>query len=70
MWESQTERRARGFRLGTAFFAADRLTGMMCPAYRAFLQQSYSKCGKWYRVNTKERGIVANILNEVVLLKV
>ena len=30
MWESRTERRAReGFRLEAAFFAADRLMGMM-----------------------------------------
>ena len=62
MWESRTERRARGgFRLEAAFFAADRLMGMMCPAYGAFLRQGYRKCGEWYRMDTKERGIAANI---------
>ena len=60
--ESRTERRARGgFRLEAAFFAADRLMGMMCPAYGAFLRQGYRKCGEWYRMDTKERGIAANI---------
>lgn len=62
MWESRTERRARGgFHLEAAFFAADRLMGMMCPAYGAFLRQGYRKCGEWYRMDTKERGIAANI---------
>ena len=65
-WESDVEKpdgaQSEGrLSSGSCVFAADRLMGMMCPTYGAFLRQGYRKCGEWYRMDTKERGIAANI---------